>query len=76
LGQLRHVVATIPTPKGIVEVMYTTKPSGTTAEITLPSSLEGELHWEEKTISLHPGHQQFFLPSGQRAKLSGGGPTE
>ena len=76
LGRLRHLVATVPTPRGIVEVTYTAKPSGTSAEITLPSNLEGELHWEEKTISLHPGHQQFLLPSGQRAKLSGGGLTE
>jgi hypothetical protein len=61
-GRLRHVVATVPTPKGIVEVTYTSEPSGFRAEITLPANLQGELLWKEKTINLHPGHQELLLP--------------
>ena len=62
LGALRHVASAVPTPKGMVEVTYTTKPSGTSADINLPSNMEGELIWKGKANRLHPGHQEFLLP--------------
>jgi alpha-L-rhamnosidase len=62
LGRLRHVVAAVPTPKGMVEVEYTAETSGIRAQITLPSNLEGQLLWKEKTINVHPGHQELLLP--------------
>jgi alpha-L-rhamnosidase len=61
-GELRRVVSTVPTPKGTVEVKYVTNTSGVSAEINLPPNVAGELVWKGKTLSLHPGHQQFLLP--------------
>ena len=61
-GELRRVVSTVPTPKGMVEVKYVTDTSGISAEINLPPNVAGELVWKGKTLSLHPGHQQVLLP--------------
>lgn len=62
LGQLSRVVSSVPTPKGMIEVNYTSKTSGVSAEINLPSNVAGELIWKGKTLSLQAGHQQFLLP--------------
>jgi hypothetical protein len=62
LGSLRRVASAIETPKGMVEVNYFSESSGVRAEINLPSNVTGELLWKEKTLCLHPGHQQIFLP--------------
>jgi hypothetical protein len=62
LGRLHHVVSTVPTPKGMVEVTYTTNPSGTSAEVNLPSNMDGELVWRGKANRLHPGNQRILLP--------------
>jgi alpha-L-rhamnosidase len=62
LGALRNVISAVPTPKGMVEVNYVSDNSGVKAEITLPSSVSGELVWKEKALSLHSGHQQLVLP--------------
>jgi len=62
LGPLRRVASAVATPKGMVEVNYTSKTSGVSAEINLPSNVSGELVWKGKTFSLHPGHQQLLLP--------------
>jgi alpha-L-rhamnosidase len=61
-GELRRVVASVPTPKGAVEVKYVTNSSGVSADINLPPNVTGELVWRGKTLSLHPGHQEFLLP--------------
>lgn len=63
LGSLRRVASAVATPKGMVEVNYTSKTSGVSAEINLPSNVTGELVWKGKIFSLHPGHQQLLLPS-------------
>lgn len=62
LGSLRSVVSVMATPKGMVEVSYTTERSGVSAVINLPSNVTGELIWKGRTFSLHPGHQQVLLP--------------
>lgn len=62
LGSLRSVVSVMATPKGMVEVSYTTETSGVSAVINLPSNVTGELIWKGRTFSLHPGHQQVLLP--------------
>jgi hypothetical protein len=62
LGSFHRVVSVMATPKGIVEVNYTSETSGVSAEINLPSNVTGELVWKGKTFGLHPGHQQVLLP--------------
>lgn len=62
LGQLRSVVAAVPTPKGTVAVSYASGSSGLSAEVNLPSDVRGELVWKGKTVRLNPGHQQLRLP--------------
>ena len=62
LGQLRHVAASVPTPKGVIEVSFTANPSGVDAVVNLPADVSGDLVWKQKTIALHSGNQQFRLP--------------
>jgi alpha-L-rhamnosidase len=62
LGPLRSASASMPTPKGVVEVNYAAKASGVSAEINLPLDMSGELIWKGKTLTLHSGHQQLSLP--------------
>lgn len=60
LGKLRHVICSVPSPKGTIDVKYESATSGEIrAEITLPTGMTGELVWKGKTISLHPGHQEL-----------------
>src|SRR5690349_21320013 len=54
-GPLRRVAAAVTTPKGMLEVKYTSETSGWNTEITLPSNVTGELVWKGETFSLHPG---------------------
>jgi hypothetical protein len=61
-GSLRHVVASVPTPSGLIEVNYTSSGPGVNAEINLPGSLNGDLVWRGKTLNLHSGRQQLHLP--------------
>jgi alpha-L-rhamnosidase len=61
LGKLQHVSATMPTPKGLVEVSYTKEGSGWTAVITLPDGLPGDLSWRNKVLPLHQGRQTIRL---------------
>jgi len=62
LGTLKHVVASIPHPKGTIEAEYTVESSGVTARITLPTGIPGELTWKGKVTSLHEGEQTIHLP--------------
>jgi hypothetical protein len=61
LGALKHVDATLPIPKGIVEVHYTSTSSGLDAEITLPSGVSGDLLWNGRKTPLHPGQQKLTV---------------
>ncbi len=62
LGTLKHVSAAVPHPRGMIEAEYTVDNSGTTARITLPSGVSGELKWKGKTSDLHEGMQTIRLP--------------
>ena len=62
LGLLHRVLSAVPTPKGMIEVIYASKDTGVSAETNLPGNMSGELLWKGKTFSLHSGHQQFLLP--------------
>jgi len=62
LGSLRNVNASMPTPKGDIEVSYMAKDSGVSADINLPKDVSGELVWKGKTMTLHSGRQQVSLP--------------
>ncbi len=61
LGDLQHATATMPTPRGLVEVHYTRQNNGWIAVITLPDGLPGELSWHNKTLPLHAGEQSITL---------------
>ncbi len=63
LGKLQHVSASMPTPKGMVEVDYTRQGSGWVAVVTLPDGLPGELDWDGKVMPLHQGKQTIRLES-------------
>ena len=62
LGKLHHLVAAVPTPKGMVEVRYESSGSGVSTGIHLPADLTGELVWKGKSVPLHSGEQQVQLP--------------
>ncbi|HSS95931.1 MAG TPA: alpha-L-rhamnosidase C-terminal domain-containing protein, partial [Terriglobales bacterium] len=62
LGNLKHVAATVPHPKGMIETEYVVDGSGVTARITLPAGIPGELTWKGKVTSLHKGTQTVHLP--------------
>jgi alpha-L-rhamnosidase len=57
LGALRAVRASVPTPKGLVEVSYTKKGDRLSAEITLPPDVSGTFEWNGRTVALRPGTQ-------------------
>ena len=62
LGRLLNVSATVPTPKGTIEVKLNSNATGVHAEIDLPPNLSGDFLWKGKTTAMHPGNQQFELP--------------
>jgi alpha-L-rhamnosidase len=57
----RVVEAGIPTPKGMVEVKYTTVASGVDAAVRLPEGVTGELVWEGKVTAVHAGEQKVEM---------------
>jgi alpha-L-rhamnosidase len=61
LGLLKHVSATVPSPKGNVEAEYTAENSRVHAVINLPIGVSGELHWKGKLLKLHEGRQEMQL---------------
>jgi len=62
LGRLRNVSATVPTPKGMIEVKLDSNATGVHAEVDLPPNVYGRFLWKRKTTAMHPGNQQFQLP--------------
>jgi hypothetical protein len=62
LGNLHHVDASMPTPKGMISVRYTRGSHAVKAQVSMPPGLRGELSWHGKIIVLHAGEQQFTLP--------------
>jgi len=63
LGQLQHVTAGIPHPKGMIEAEYARDSVGIKTQITLPGGVSGELNWKGKSYGLHEGKQQLTLPA-------------
>jgi hypothetical protein len=57
LGSLRMVRAAVPTPKGMVRVVYTRTGERLTADITLPDGVTGDFVWNGRTDALRPGRQ-------------------
>jgi alpha-L-rhamnosidase len=62
LGALKNVHATLPIPKGLVEVQYARAANGIEAEVTLPAGVSGELVWHGRKTPIHPGKQKLHLP--------------
>jgi hypothetical protein len=62
LGSLHHVVASVPTPDGLIEVNYSSNDTKVDAEISLPGNMNGELVWKGKTFELRSGRQKLLLP--------------
>ena len=62
LGSLHHVLASMPTPHGLIEVNYSSSETKVSAEISLPSNMNGELIWKGKTFDLRSGRQKLLLP--------------
>jgi hypothetical protein len=61
LGNLTHVNAAMPTPKGTIEVEYDRVGTGLTAEITLAPGVTGDFIWNRQRSPLHPGKQEISL---------------
>jgi hypothetical protein len=62
LGQLKHIVATMPHPNGEIKVEYTKKNTAVDATISLPPGISGSLLWQGKSYPVHEGPQNVELP--------------
>ncbi len=63
LGPLKHVKATVPSPKGTIDAEYTVNGANGSvrAEITLPSGMTGKFDWKGMTHALVEGNQTLDL---------------
>lgn len=59
MGNLSHLSAAMPTPKGAVEVEYARDDNSLKAKVTLPAGVSGEIAWNGKTLALHEGKQEI-----------------
>ncbi len=71
LGSLKHVLAVVPSPKGLIEVEYTVEHVSVKAVVVLPAGVSGELQWDGETSTLHEGKQELQLPSSASTNDSG-----
>jgi alpha-L-rhamnosidase len=63
LGALQRLDASLPHPKGLIEVSYERTAAGALlATVTLPEGLEGDFVWRGATTPLRPGRQALSLP--------------
>ncbi len=62
LGELKHVEAALPVPKGMVEVKYRRVSNGVEAQVTLPAGMSGGLIWKGHETTLRQGEQTLMLP--------------
>jgi hypothetical protein len=58
LGALPRVTASMPHPKGAVQVSLT--PHG--ADVALPPGITGDFEWKGTKYNLHPGPNHLTLP--------------
>jgi hypothetical protein len=61
LGPLRQVSASMPSPRGLIQVSYDRNPQGWNARLELPEGLSGTLRWQGRSVPLHPGVQVLTL---------------
>jgi hypothetical protein len=61
LGPLHTVKASMPHPRGRIDVSFTVSANGTSAEITCPAGVEAHLLWHGKAYPLHAGAQSLQL---------------
>jgi hypothetical protein len=61
LGSLKHLLAAVASPRGMIEAEYTVEHSRVKAIITLPADVSGELLWNGTSSSLHGGKQELQL---------------
>jgi hypothetical protein len=62
LDALQSVQASVPHPKGRVDVSFAVSASGTEARISCPDGVPARLIWEGKAYPLHGGQQSLRLP--------------
>lgn len=58
---LSDVSGSIPSPAGTIAAAYKTGRKGTTATITLPAGIDGQLFWKGHGYALRPGTQTLLL---------------
>jgi hypothetical protein len=61
-GGLQNVKASMPHPKGRIDVSFVVSASGTDAQIGCPEGVPAKLIWRGKTYPLHGGAQTLRLP--------------
>jgi len=62
LGTLTSVKASMPHPKGHIDVSFAVSAGGTDATIYCPEGVPAKLIWQGKTYPLHGGEQTLRLP--------------
>jgi len=62
LGTLTSVKASMPHPKGHIDVSFAVSSGGTDATIYCPEGVPAKLIWQGKTYPLHGGEQTLRLP--------------
>lgn len=60
-GNLKHVDAALPTPRGLVQVVMDLRGTKPHAEVTLPQGLDGTFVWKGKQYTVTAGKRQFSL---------------
>ena len=63
VGGLRAVKASVPHPKGRIDVSFAASGNGTDAQINCPEGVPAKLIWHGKTYPLHGGTQTLHLPN-------------
>jgi len=67
-GALEQFDATMPHPKGPIQITYHARVGHAEFSIQLPQHLGGSFVWKGKTFPLHEGQQSFSLPAGNQKK--------
>ena len=62
LGTLHALTASMPHPRGKIDVHYSYDGSAWQATVTLPEEITGSLQWKGKSYPLHAGTQSLVLP--------------
>ncbi len=59
LGNLDHLVATVPVPQGEISVKYARSNGQLSADVSLPQGITGWLAWGGQKLELHGGEQHL-----------------